>query len=214
MQTQLRHFHMATCVRRLFEGVLVLYCGQVMPSQVVGQECNFTITLPAAFVVAKDIAVSEPICAFRDFESTPTPFVNTITRISWAGLESLRVNNEPVRDIGFFHLTEKGIFSYQGRVSYSDPRSGYAQRIIKRNSRLRQLTSGQATKLNTTDVKVRWLKPSKGAIQEESVNTFYCLDAAKSNDTGVVVFNWCLTKSQKNRETLERAVMTLQINLN
>ena len=205
---------MATCVRRLFAGALAIFCGQVMASQVVGQECNFTITLPALIWAVKDTHVNEPICAFRDSGSTPTPFANSVTRISWDGLKTLQVNNEPLRDIGFFRLTESGTFSFQGRGSYSDSRSGYEQRVISQTSLRRQFTLGQSTKLNRTDVRVKWLKPVDGMIQEESVDTFFCLDAAKSNVAGVVIFNWCLPKNQKNREILERAVMTLQIDLN
>jgi hypothetical protein len=213
MLTLVRPFQVEIYVRSLFTSVAVVACMPAAFGSVVGQECGFTINLPPSILAERDTTASEPVCAFQDSGETQNPFSNSITRVTWVGLKNLQVNNEPLTDIGFFRLSEKKIFVYQGRPSYSDERSGYRQRVTKRTSFLKQLTSGQMTKINHSEARVKWLKPVEGLIQEESTSSFNCLDAAKADSYGVVIFNWCLPKSLENRKILEQAISTLQIDL-
>jgi hypothetical protein len=213
MLTLVRPFQVEICVRSFFTSVAALACMPAAFANVVGQECGFTINLPPPILSERDTTAAEPLCALQDSGGSQNPLANSITRVTWVGLRNLQVNNEPLRDIGFFRLSEKKTFVYQNRPSYSDARSGYEQRITKRTSVSKQITIGQMTKLNHIEARVKWLKPIDGLIQQESILSFNCLDAAKADSYGVVIFNWCLPKSVKNRKILEQAIATLQLDL-
>ena len=213
MRILARHFHMEIFVHRWFTALAAVACFPAAFANVIGEECGFTLTLPTSILAARDTAVAEPLCAFQDSGATESPFSNSVTRVTWGGLTNLQVNNQPLTDIGFFRLSKQKRFIYQGRPSYSDERSGYEQRITKRNSTLTQFTAGQLTKVNRSEIRVKWLKPVDGSIQEQSISSFNCVDAAKADSHGVVIFNWCLPNSLKNRKILEQAVATLQVDL-
>lgn len=134
MLTLVRPFQVEICVRSFLTHVASVVCMPAAFANVVGYECGFTLNLPPSIMAERDTTAAEPLCAFQDSGEMQSPFANSIIRVTWAGLKDLKVNNEPLTDIGFFRLSEEKTFIYQGRQSYEDPRSSYGQRVTNRIS--------------------------------------------------------------------------------
>jgi hypothetical protein len=173
-------------------------------------DCGFAIDLPATMVIKRNADTLEPLCSYLDASSLPSPFVNSITVLPWGKLDQLRVNDQPLRDVGFFRLSPKLAVTYIGRPSYADPRNGYAQRVVKRPVKTRKVAGQTKTVTVRSELRVNWLKPTDTRDQEEAVEVYVCVDAATSNEFTLVLFNWCALKNDPNAANLISAAESLR----
>ncbi len=210
-RTRPRHFSMAICVRRLCVLVVASSVAHAACADAVSSECGVLITLPDVLTFSKDSGVQSPLCSLLDANSRPTPFVNSITVVPWAKLDDVRVNGQPLRDIGFFRLSQPRSTNYRGRPTYADPRNGYEQRVSRRTTPSVQSMGTTTLKIIKSEVTVTWLKPVEKSVREEATEGFICVDAAVSNASSVALVNWCLPKNDPDLRMVEAAIRSLKL---
>lgn len=181
-------------------------------AQPTASDCGVSIDFPAGVEVKRDPGARSPLCTYLDASAKPTPFVNSVTVVPWAKLESLQVNGQPMRDIGFFRLTRQLSVKYLGRPSYVDARNAYAQQVVKKSSRRQTSEDGKTTLVARSELRVKWLKPFDTDVQEEATESFSCIDAAIFDSVVVVTVNWCLLKGDRSINGLANAIRYVRLN--
>ena len=174
-------------------------------------DCGFTIDLPDGIALKKDAGIETPLCSYLDSNPHPTPFVNSVTVLSWNKLDTLQVSGMPFREIGFFRLPRQYSVNYLGRPSYSDPKNLYEQEVVKKSPQKREVLGKMNRLTIRNELKVKWLKPIDSMTQEEVTETFVCVDAVISDSTSVAILNWCLPKNSPNVAGLFNMARSLQI---
>ena len=194
---------------------LVLFALQfsTVRAQPTARDCGVSIDFPAGVEVKRDSGAQAPLCTYLEASTKPTPFVNSVTEVPWAKLESLQVNGRPMRDIGFFRLTRRLSVTYLGRPSYVDARNAYAQRVVEKSSRRQTSGDGKTTLVARSELRVKWLKPVDTDVQEETTESFSCIDAAISDSAVVVTVNWCLLKGDRGIDGLANAIRHIRLNV-
>lgn len=192
---------------------LIFTCLICTPStaEIFSSECGFTIELSPEMAIQRNEAVSAPLCSYISRSEEPTPFVNSITVLLWDKLDTLQVSGQPLRDIGFFRLSQGLSITHIGRPSYSDPRNLYVQTVVKKSYQKRELRDHSTQIAIHSELRVKWLKPIDAANQEEKTDMFTCVDAAVSNDSLVAIFNWCVPKTAPNVDQLIRVAKSLRL---
>lgn len=212
-QIQQKAFNMEICARNLLALTLFIFAYAPATAAPFSGDCGFTIDLPVGMTLKKNAGVEAPLCSYLDASTQPTPFVNSVTVVPWAKLDTLQVNGQPLRDIGFFRLPRKLSVNYMGRPSYADPRNAYEQKVLKKAIQKRDVFGKTKKMAVRSELKVKWLKPVDTTIQEEATDIFICVDAAISDDSSVAIVNWCLPKNDPYAAELVKTAKSLRFDI-
>ena len=208
LQTRPRFCPMGICALRLLvllvSGPLTLAAfasGLAQPvasAKNVGEECGISIQLHMDTHIEKDAGAPPAICSLVEVPRIPSPFVNSLMVVPWSGLASLKVNDQPLEDFGFYRLSPDRTARYSGRPSYDDPRSGYRQKVLS-TSKTNLKRGANKTEIHRTELRVHWLRPLDARQSEEVSQEYVCVDAASKDERGVLLLNWCELRSDRER---------------
>lgn len=178
----------------------------------VTSECGILINLPAGVQVIRDSETNPPLCQLIQDNGSPTPFVNRISRVPWSFLEGSKASGE-YQNMSFFKVKSKGDIKFDGRKSYADHRTGYAQIALSKPLLAKRVSGAKITIIARSRLRVTWLKPVDESTQEEITEQFDCVDAAISEPSGLVLINWCAKKGAPEIAQIAKAVHGVSLSL-
>jgi hypothetical protein len=199
---------MAVFARNLIVGLAIAGTNWAAFANSPSNECGFSIILPQLVQVKRDLEAQPPLCQFLQIGNEPSPFVNGISILPWSTVEKLSTSDS-ARIAGFFRLLPHRKILYEGRRSYSDSSRGYQQILIGKQKLNRGTVDGKTKITARSNLKVTWLQPLDSKTQEETTDSFECIDVALSNLEQVVFLNWCSKKGTGEVAAIAKAVATL-----